>query len=219
MTEAKLTEDNVEVYTSEVLPPEMAQNIGLHRDSQVEFRYTTYYYGPDLNYFQRDLQKLLRERIGNPNLVLDAYYIRPNPKGRPVKGEQAVPSLREMFESKTYPGAPSGIPITVFPVESFSHPGKFALYSSTLNQYFGKVKDTFQEAVEGANKENLRMHGKPVSTPTAIPERHENDFYIDGKEVSYSTFVAAWKEEFAHYPAPSSAGTWQGKHRYRITTG
>lgn len=72
---------------------------------------------------------------------------------------KVIPSLREMVVSKTYPGAPSGIRITVFPTRSVSRPDKFSLYSSTDNAYFGKLRDTFQEAVEGANKENLRMYG------------------------------------------------------------
>jgi len=72
---------------------------------------------------------------------------------------KGIPSLREMIVSKTYPGAPSGIRITVFPTRSVSRPEKFSLYSSTDNAYFGKLRDTFQEAVEGANKENLRMYG------------------------------------------------------------
>lgn len=78
------SEDNVEVYTSEIIPPEVARDTGLHRDPQVEFRYTTYYLGPDLGYFKRDLQMLLRERTGNPNLVLDAYYIRHSNPGEPT---------------------------------------------------------------------------------------------------------------------------------------
>lgn len=68
--------DNVEVYTSSVLPPDIAEATGLHRDPEVEFRYTTYYYGTDLGLFKRDLEKLLRERTGISMLVIDAYYIR-----------------------------------------------------------------------------------------------------------------------------------------------
>ncbi|GAJ05155.1 unnamed protein product, partial [marine sediment metagenome] len=70
-------ENNVEVYTSEVLSPEVARVTGLHRDPKVEFRYTATYYGPDLSLFQRDLQGLLRERTGIPYLAVTAYYIRP----------------------------------------------------------------------------------------------------------------------------------------------
>jgi len=69
--------DNVEVYTSEVLPEQVAQGRGLHRDPKVEFRYTASYLGPDLDLFRRDLQKLLREEIGIPYLAVDTYYIRP----------------------------------------------------------------------------------------------------------------------------------------------
>ena len=67
--------DNVEVYTSELLPVDVTRDTGLHRDPEVEFRYTTHYYGADLFSFKRDLQKLLRERTGNVNLVVAAYYI------------------------------------------------------------------------------------------------------------------------------------------------
>lgn len=69
--------DNVEVYASSEIPPDIAQGTGLHRDPKVEYRYTTYYTGPDLNLFQRDLQRLLREQSGIPMLVVDTYYIRP----------------------------------------------------------------------------------------------------------------------------------------------
>jgi len=75
LSEKEPLEDNVEVYTSSELPPEIARDVGLHRDPQVEYRYTTVYSGPDLNYFRRDLEKLLRERTGKPYLVVDAYYI------------------------------------------------------------------------------------------------------------------------------------------------
>jgi len=73
-----------------------------------------------------------------------------------------------MVVSKTYPGAPSGIRITVFPTRSVSRPDKFSLYSSTDNAYFGKLRDTFQEAVEGANKENLRMYGPVKGEQTGM---------------------------------------------------
>ncbi len=89
------------------------------------------------------------------------------PKTEPAPGtpEVTIPTLREMIVSKTYPGAPSGIRITVFPTRSFSYPNKFSLFSSTENAYFGTLRDTFQQAVEAANKENIRM-GWPL-TPTA----------------------------------------------------
>jgi len=77
----------------------------------------------------------------------------------PKEYKFTIPSLREMVVSKTYPGAPSDIRITVFPTKSVSRPDKFSLFSSSENAYFGKLRDTFQEAVEAANKENLRMYG------------------------------------------------------------
>jgi len=77
------------------------------------------------------------------------------------------PTLREMIVSKTYPGAPSNVRITVFPTKSFTQPGKYALFDVSQNATFGKRRDTFQEAVEAANKENLRI-GQPLPTTQPI---------------------------------------------------
>ncbi len=98
MPKARLTEveDNVEVYTSEVLPPEVARNTGLHRDPKVEFRYTTYYYGTNLSLFQRDLQKLLREQTDIPYLAVDTYYIRPNLE-KVVKEQTTIPEEMKLL--------------------------------------------------------------------------------------------------------------------------
>lgn len=71
---------NVEVYASSEIPRDIAEASGLHRDPKVEYRYLTYYYGPDLNLFQRDLQRLLRERTGIPMLVVVAYYLGDSPQ-------------------------------------------------------------------------------------------------------------------------------------------
>ena len=101
--------DNVEVYTSEILPSEVAQATGLHRDPKVEYRYTAYYLGPDLKFFQRDLEKLLRERTGVPYLVVDAYYIPEKPsylkEARPTGADF---SIGEMIYSVDAPGEIQG---------------------------------------------------------------------------------------------------------------
>ena len=68
--------DNIEVYTSEIIPEDVARSSGLHRDPEVEYRYTTMYGGPDLDYFRRDLEKLLREELGKPYFSVDVYYLR-----------------------------------------------------------------------------------------------------------------------------------------------
>lgn len=98
-------EDNVEVYTSEVLPPEVARGTGLHRDPQVEFRYTTSVSPEvDLKLFQRDLQRLLRERTGI-YLAVDAYYIR-EPKRLPqtlgAEGPRGITRLDSLEIVKAY---------------------------------------------------------------------------------------------------------------------
>ncbi len=84
--------------------------------------------------------------------------------------EVKEPTLREMIISKTYPGAPSNVRIAVFPTKSFTQPGKFTLFSVDQNASFGKVRDTFQEAVEAANKENLRI-GQPLLPTEPIIKR------------------------------------------------
>ena len=92
-----------------------------------------------------------------------------------VPGE--IPSLRDMIVAKTYPGATEGIRITEFPTRSFNNPDKFALYSTQSGSYYGIQKNTFEEAVEAANRENVRMSGgiattqSPIIQPKAVKPR------------------------------------------------
>ena len=79
----------------------------------------------------------------------------------PVVPEAKEPTLREMIISKTYPGAPSDIRLTVFPVKSTVNIGKYTLFDVNANATFGTAKATFQKAVEAANRENIRI-GQPI---------------------------------------------------------
>lgn len=110
-----------------------------------------------------------------------------------------IPSLREMVVSKTYPGAPSGIQITVFPTRSFSRPDKFSLYDSVEGAYFGIRRDTFQEAVEAANKENIRMYGKHEVPREPVKGEQTGMLGVPGKVHTQKPPYKAGQMEFESY--------------------
>ena len=71
-----------------------------------------------------------------------------------LTGKEEPPKQQEQVPE--YKGEP-GIPIKVVPTQTSLHPGKWVLFSKSEGTYFGKQRDTFEEAAEAADKENRRM--------------------------------------------------------------
>ena len=122
-------------------------------------------------------------------------------------------NLKDMLKEGTYPGAPENVSkITVFPIESVQYPGKFSLYNKTENTFYGSLKNTFEEAVAVANKENLRMYEVKPKAPTI-----KEPFQVDEKVVMHSPYTG--EDTIVNYRGPmldGKAAVWTGRTQITV---